>query len=1120
MTHRPIALAASLTAFALVLAAAVPALAFRQPDPTPLADKAVRHPDLYIGNVYKQPGDLPEAAAGLAAEDLAALGVAAEHARIDRRSGRWGTLLLREPLLPGHGNDLVWGDLGAAEPETYAERQAAAWNAFVGWIERQRGALRIDPAELRQPGHVTVHRDGAFIQIHSPRQIADVAVRDSYLTAVISGGNLILFGAHNWADVAVPPVAELTADEANDLVRAHAAPSTPTGNYRGIVLEYIPLARGGGDPEAVAPGQGLDYRLAWVVRPRFPDTIAEWEGLVDARSGELIAFEDKTNYGVSTRTIIGGVYPVSNDGVPPDGVEQVYPMPFADLTVGGQTFFADSGGNLAQCVDGTITSNLSGAHVTMTDNCGAITESTAGDVLDLGTSGGTDCTIPPGHSAGDTHATRSGYYELSKVMEMAQGHIPNNPAVFGPLPATMNVNQFCNAGGGAGGVQFFRFLAGQCSNTGELAGVFDHEWGHYMDALDAAPGISNPGEGIADIYASLRLNTSCIGRNFRLNGPCTGYGDACTTCTGVRDIDWAMRASGVPHGIPFIDASCGGGPAPCGGIVHCEGAVYAESVWDIWNRDLQSNYGMGLDQAREIATRLTFLGGQLVGVWYNCVNGTGTGDGCNANGGYLNYLAADDDNADLTDGTPHMQAIFDAFDRHDIACPTPTVQDSGCAGAPTTAATVTATALDRGAHLSWTAVPGAVTYRVYRTEGEFACSFGKVLIAETTGLSHTDTDGLANGRNYYYQVFAIGAGDLCYGPPSSCTTVTPAAGPNVALQSASFYDVLTGDADPFVDNCENVRVYFPITNVGTGSQTDVRAATVSSPSHPGLDPSISFPADYGNLAACGSVLGWFDFRASGLAFDDVIEFDVEVTSDELEAQLPGQVRTHTYSIGFTESDLQALASRLFDFETGLDGWTLVTGTFNRTGGGGGNGTTFKLESSAFAPNQCDKIRSPLMSLAATSTLSLYNNYDIEPFSGTWYDRANVALEAADGARAVVNPDGGRLYNAMNGGPGSYSGCNDGEMGWAAANPTWGTSTWSAANFGAAAPGPLVQLEVTYSTDSGDHRRGFWFDEVNVTDLGIQVVDTQSNSCPADSLIFADGFESGNVAVWSLAVGAP
>ena len=69
--------------------------------------------------------------------------------------------------------------------------------------------------------------------------------------------------------------------------------------------------------------------------------------------------------------------------------------------------------------------------------------------------------------------------------------------------------------------------------------------------------------------------------------------------------------------------------------------------------------------------------------------------GCSATSGYMNFLAADDDNGDLTDGTPHMTAIYDAFNDQEIACQTPVVQDTGCSGSPTTAPVVTATGVDR-----------------------------------------------------------------------------------------------------------------------------------------------------------------------------------------------------------------------------------------------------------------------------------------------------------------------------------------------------------------------------------------------------------------------------------------
>jgi hypothetical protein len=122
-----------------------------------------------------------------------------------------------------------------------------------------------------------------------------------------------------------------------------------------------------------------------------------------------------------------------------------------------------------------------------------------------------------------------------------------------------------------------------------------------------------------------------------------------------------------------------------------------------------------------------------------------------------------------------MQAIFSAFNRHQIACATPTVQDGGCASAPTQAPVVTVTPNDTGADLSWTAVPNATAYQIHRADGEFQCGFGKVLVGETAGTFFQDS-GLQNGREYSYIVTPLGGGATCMGPASSCATVVPAAG--------------------------------------------------------------------------------------------------------------------------------------------------------------------------------------------------------------------------------------------------------------------------------------------------------------------------------------------------------
>ncbi len=1125
----------------LTLIAVLPLAALVEPENSAIRDKSFRHADLYIGNRYVP---ATEVAGARVAEDLARLGVDPTAAYMDQRSGRWGTLMPVEPLLPGdgQGNQLSWEQMGSAAPRDLGEYRELAWNAFLGYLSQYHDELGIDVGELVSPGSVTVHNGGDLVQIHARRLVGGVPVRGSFITATVSHGNLILLGATKWGEVGVSPLPSITSGTAIAVANGYLGTVAEGAEWPKSSLVVVPMAKGA-DLGRVALGDGYGYRLAWALHPRFSgDALGDWETLIDAHSGELIAFEDKTNYASeggtgTTRVVEGGVYPVSNDGVGDDGTEQAgYPMPFADVTNAGNTTFTDAAGNLLACVEGDLSTTLNGRYMRMIDTCGPILEAGSDPVLDLGTSGGTDCVVPIGASAGNTHASRSGFYELNRSIEWGRSHLPGNPWLRQQLPATMNIDANCNASGGSGGVNFFT-SGGGCSNTGEIAGVFVHEWGHGMDSSDATLGVSNPGEGIADIYASLRLNTSCIGRNFRPGSPCGGYGDPCNTCTGVRDIDWANRASSVPHDIAFIDAACGGGPAPCGGSVHCEGAVYAEAVWDLWQRDLPC-HGIGwdigtgtcvggvppvmtIDITRELATRLTFVGAGGVGNWFSCVNGTGVGDGCNADSGYLQYVAADDDGDGLGNGTPHMQAIFDAFDRHGISCPTPTVTDFGCADTPTAAPVVTATPLDRGTELTWPAVAGAASYRVFRTEGVHDCDFGKIWVGDTTELSFIDSE-LKNGQEHYYIVTAMGSGDTCFGPASSCTTVTPAPGQNLAIDLAGSgaVAITVGDGDAFLDNCEEGAVTVGVANIGTAIQTNVRIVDVRPVDHPEIDITTTLPLVVSaSMSACDVATADVDFYADGLDLGDVVDFEVDVTSDELSPEI--RTQTVRLAIAGAESDLQTFASRTFSFEVDGEDWQLQQGTFDRTTTGAGSGggtpaTDFYRASSGFLPGQCDHIRSPVMALSATSTMSLWTNFNIEDNAGgagPWYDRANVGVyDVLSGSRTHVTPSTGRAYNA--GGANGSCGTS-GQDGWAGTMQTWASSSFDAAALGSAGiAGDFVQLDIRYGTDSGLHLDGFWFDQVTVTDVDLQVADANSNVCGGFGSIFFDGFESGDTSVWS------
>ena len=143
--------------------------------------------------------------------------------------------------------------------------------------------------------------------------------------------------------------------------------------------------------------------------------------------------------------------------------------------------------------------------------------------------------------------------------------------------------------------------------------------------------------------------------------------------------------------------------------------------------------------------------------------------------GYMQFITKDDDDGNLTNGTPHMTAIYNAFDRHGIACSAPVPQNSGCTSGPSQAPVLTATASSNAVQLSWTAVPGAASYRVNKTIGIMGCDLGKIRIATTSGTSYADQAMDCNQNSY--MVMPVGSNPACLGPGSNCVSVVPPESP-------------------------------------------------------------------------------------------------------------------------------------------------------------------------------------------------------------------------------------------------------------------------------------------------------------------------------------------------------
>jgi trimeric autotransporter adhesin len=809
-----------LLALAAIVTAAASAHALQPPEPRDLHDLEFRHAELWWGSLYQPLHELPAAISSERSGELDALGVRLHNAFLDVRSGRWGTLILTRPMIPGTGvgNELQWSDLGRSTPTSQDDILNAAAEAYVAFLQANSNELGFNVDEFAEP-RAQMHGE-RLIQLNIRRQVDDIPVRDTFITASINSGNLVLMGQRNWADVTVSTRPALSAQQAEQVLREHLGELAHERAYRPARLEIIPVSSQSDQSLLDSVGDGMGHRLAWVVSPWFVDDIGTWEALIDAHSGELLAFEDTNHYhdheedghgehshagtqaGGPSRGVIGGIFPVSNDGTPPDGVEMSgYPMPFANVSLDGSAQgFTTTGGNAPSgAAAGSLSTTLSGQYVGIDSQCGSLNVSSDSGDLDLGDGAGTDCSVPPGTSPGNTNAARTVFYGVGRINEQARGYLPNNSWLTAPINGVTNTSQTCNATWSTwtNTATFYNSGSG-CGNTGEIMAVVHHEWGHGMDANSVNSGISRPGEGIADIYAQNMLNDSCVGRGFFQNGLCTGFGDPCLECSGVRESDWALQESGQPHDIQWAIAACpGSGNTPCGSSTHCEGSIVAEAVWDLVHRDLRgfegSPFNYDVNTALELGTRLTYWGAGAVGDWFQCNPGSNSGDGCNADSGYLQYLAADADNGSIEDGTPHMSAIFAAFDRHQLACSTPVVQDSGCDNAPTSApAGVTATTFNEGVQLSWDAVDDATEYWVYRTEGPMGCEFGKALVGQVTDTSFTET-GLRNGFEVNYSVVAVGDSSACTSPMSGCMAVTPMMGPSGTV-SGTITRGGTGDA--------------------------------------------------------------------------------------------------------------------------------------------------------------------------------------------------------------------------------------------------------------------------------------------------------------------------------------
>ncbi len=195
------------------------------------------------------------------------------------------------------------------------------------------------------------------------------------------------------------------------------------------------------------------------------------------------------------------------------------------------------------------------------------------------------------------------------------------------MPANTGVSGSCNAYFDGGSINFFN-AGGGCNNTA-FSTVIAHEYGHFVvQALGLGQG--GFGEGFGDSVAILNYDDGIVGRGFSTNGG------------AVRNIDSANQQY------------------PCNLEIHTCGQIVA-GVWRDIRLNFQGYYGAA---SLELTRQLHVDWAQIT------TGGTGSSFSNSAHPGTaIEVITVDDNDGDITNGSPNYAPICAAFSKHNITCP-------------------------------------------------------------------------------------------------------------------------------------------------------------------------------------------------------------------------------------------------------------------------------------------------------------------------------------------------------------------------------------------------------------------------------------------------------------------
>jgi cysteine-rich repeat protein len=386
---------------------------------------------------------------------------------------------------------------------------------------------------------------------------------------------------------------------------ASAVGSQLVGSTRVI----IPIVR-----PRVGLGLDISYHVAEQLALAETAGFGRWNVWVDSADGAPILRQSTIMY-ASGKVL----FDVPDRG--PLGTRSPKPAAFDTFTV--------NGANVTSAADGSVTFATSPASVAIKFTGPFVKVIAASGALVTGTqslaSGGTTTFTQATNERND--AQLDAFVFTNQVKAFTKANVdPNLPYLNDVIEVSVNESQTCNAFSTGDDIHFF-VADNQCENTGRLADVVYHEFGHSLHSHAIIPGVGafdgGLSEGLGDMTSVNITNDPGLGRGFFRQTP----NDPLRNLEPATPKQWPQ------------------------GEVHDQGEIIGESWFDL-RKALQAKLG----QAAGVAKAIDF--------YYSMMQRAQ-----DIPSSFAEVLLADDDNGNIQDGTPNQCEITAAFARHNLADP-------------------------------------------------------------------------------------------------------------------------------------------------------------------------------------------------------------------------------------------------------------------------------------------------------------------------------------------------------------------------------------------------------------------------------------------------------------------